>query len=157
VVTLQRLIKERNISNPHVFFMTEDEKASSEFKYFMKYKNGLTETRAPIPGITRALKNPTDITRQSWVWAINSDAVYKTGVSPHVTASASRGAAGLHSLTTLLVALEADHYVLTTDSNWSRLIDELRRSVLDRDCYNSGGAVPCITTMLSVNRGLHDW
>jgi hypothetical protein len=149
------MIKQRNISHPHVFFMTEDEMAAGEFKRQMRH--AASRSSNPIPGMETQQTSPASGARKSWVWAINSDAVYKAGVSPHVTASASNGFAGLQSLITLLVALEADNYVLTTDSNWSRLIDELRRSVIDRDCYNSRGAVACTTKMRSVNRGLHDW
>ena len=48
----------------------------------------------------------------------------------------SKGKAGLQSLAALLIALEANRYVLTRGSNWSRLIDELRKSVLDSRCGN---------------------
>ena len=41
---------------------------------------------------------------------------------------------GLVSLATLLVALEAEYYVLSLGSNWSRLIDELRRTRVDGVC-----------------------
>jgi hypothetical protein len=34
----------------------------------------------------------------------------------------------------LLVALEANYFVLTTASNWSRLMNELRKNVLDPSC-----------------------
>lgn len=44
--------------------------------------------------------------------------------------------AGLQSLAALLIALQANRYVLTRGSNWSRLIDELRKSVLDSRCGN---------------------
>lgn len=67
---------------------------------------------------------------RKWEWAINMDAVFKTNLPPAQVATSSKGAAGLESLTTLLVALEADNYVLSTDSNWSRLVDELRRSIV---------------------------
>ena len=44
------------------------------------------------------------------------------------------GPHGLSSLAALLVALQADHYVLVTVSNWSRLINELRLNVVDPRC-----------------------
>jgi hypothetical protein len=46
------------------------------------------------------------------------------------------GRPGLVALASLLVALQADDYVLTTKSNWSRLINELRKNVLDPRCGN---------------------
>ena len=48
----------------------------------------------------------------------------------------TKGRAGLVALGSLLVALEADSFVLTTKSNWSRLINELRQNVLDVRCGN---------------------
>ncbi|KAL7546717.1 hypothetical protein ACHAWF_010045 [Thalassiosira exigua] len=42
--------------------------------------------------------------------------------------------AGLRSLGALLVAMEADRYVISGGSNWSRLIDELRKSVVNSRC-----------------------
>ena len=42
------------------------------------------------------------------------------------------GMLGYNSLLALLIAMEADYYVLTTGSNWSRLINELRLNIVDR-------------------------
>jgi hypothetical protein len=47
-------------------------------------------------------------------------------------AEVNGGASGRHSLVSLLLAMEAHYFVVTTGSNWSRLIDELRRTILDR-------------------------
>jgi hypothetical protein len=47
-----------------------------------------------------------------------------------------RGRPGLVALASLLVAVQADDYVLTTKSNWSRLINELRKNVVDPRCGN---------------------
>ena len=52
------------------------------------------------------------------------------------TARNTQGRAGLVALGSLLVSLEGTRFVLTTQSNWSRLIDALRRSVIDRQCGN---------------------
>ena len=40
----------------------------------------------------------------------------------------SHGSAGLHSIIALLLAMEAAGFVVTTNSNWSRLIDEPRQT-----------------------------
>lgn len=45
-----------------------------------------------------------------------------------------RGRPGLVALASLLVALQANEFVLTTNSNWSRLINELRKTVLESRC-----------------------
>jgi hypothetical protein len=46
------------------------------------------------------------------------------------------GKTGLWSLGSLLVAMEANSFVLVLSSNWSRLMDELRRNVLNPRCHN---------------------
>jgi hypothetical protein len=45
-----------------------------------------------------------------------------------------QGRPGLVALASLLVALQSDDFVLTTISNWSRLINELRKTVIDPRC-----------------------
>jgi len=51
-------------------------------------------------------------------------------------AKALNGKAGLLALGSMLVAMEANDFVLTTKSNWSQLMDELRRAILDPRCGN---------------------
>lgn len=65
----------------------------------------------------------------------------------------SQGSLGLASLVSLLIAMEAKYYLLTSGSNWSRLIDELRLSVTDPAC---GGC----TRMVDLREGIpsaHNW
>jgi hypothetical protein len=50
------------------------------------------------------------------------------------TTKNTRGRAGLVALGSLLVALEANLFVLTTQSNWSRLLNELRTNIIDPQC-----------------------
>ena len=52
------------------------------------------------------------------------------------TSKNTRGRAGLVAMGSLLVAMEARYYVLTTKSNWSRMIDFLRTSIIDPRCDN---------------------
>jgi hypothetical protein len=56
------------------------------------------------------------------------------GQNNNVNANKTKGRAGLVALGSLLVAAEADNFVLTTRSNWSRLMNELRKNVLDPRC-----------------------
>lgn len=46
------------------------------------------------------------------------------------------GRPGFVAIGSLLVAMEANYFVLTTASNWSRLINELRLNVLNPRCQN---------------------
>jgi hypothetical protein len=61
----------------------------------------------------------------------NERDVYNQGPK---TARATNGRAGLVALGSLLVAMEANDFVLTTASNWSRLMNELRKNILDPQC-----------------------
>ncbi len=62
------------------------------------------------------------------------------------TALQSDGKTGLLALGSILVAMEANDYVLTTGSNWSRLMNEIRTSILNPRCNNC-------TTMIDLKRG----
>ena len=46
----------------------------------------------------------------------------------------TKGRAGLVALGSLLVAMEANRFVLTTKSNWSALMNHLRTSIVDPNC-----------------------
>lgn len=50
--------------------------------------------------------------------------------------SSLEGRPGLVSLASLLIAMEAAFYVLTNASNWSILMDILRRTIIDPMCGN---------------------
>lgn len=53
--------------------------------------------------------------------------------NPHM-AKNLQGRPGLVALASVLVALQANDFVLTTRSNWSRLLNELRKAVIDPRC-----------------------
>ena len=63
---------------------------------------------------------------------------------------AVHGRAGLITLGSLLVAMEANDFVLTTASNWSRVVNELRQAVLDPRCGNC-------TTMIDLRKVRNEW
>ena len=56
------------------------------------------------------------------------------GSNNNMNANITKGRAGLVALGSRLVAVEANDFVLTTRSNWSRLMNELRKNVLDPRC-----------------------
>ena len=56
------------------------------------------------------------------------------------------GRPGLIALGSLLVAMEANDYIFTTSSNWSRLMNEIRISIINPRCRNC-------TTMIDLNPG----
>ena len=57
-----------------------------------------------------------------------ANVTYTNKRSPMADARESEGSAGLHSIVALVLSMEAVGYVLTTNSNWSRMIDELRQA-----------------------------
>jgi hypothetical protein len=46
----------------------------------------------------------------------------------------TKGRAGLVAMGSLLVAVEAKYYVLTTKSNWSTMMNHLRTNIIDARC-----------------------
>jgi hypothetical protein len=60
------------------------------------------------------------------------------------------GRAGLVALGSLLVAMEANDFVLTTASNWSRLMNELRKSIINPRCNNC-------TSMIDLRKVKNEW
>jgi hypothetical protein len=63
---------------------------------------------------------------------------------------AVHGRAGLITLGSLLVAMEANDFVLTTASNWSRVMNELRKAILDPRCGDC-------TTMKDLRKVRNEW
>ena len=56
---------------------------------------------------------------------------FPPSVIPKHAAKATAGKLGLESIVNLLLILESKYYILTRGSNWSRLIDELRKTRVD--------------------------
>jgi hypothetical protein len=66
-------------------------------------------------------------------YRIKTGNVYNAHV---INTKRQKGRFGLVALGSLLVAMEANDFVLTTGSNWSRLMNELRKNVIDPRCQN---------------------
>lgn len=98
----------------HIYVATEDPQAVEQFR----------DAAAPNWRIhASGPKNPLTATEGEEVRMM--DVAYE-----------SKGQAGLQSLGALLISLEANRYVLMTQSNWSRLINELRKSIVNSRCGN---------------------
>ena len=59
---------------------------------------------------------------------------------------ALKGGTCTQSLASLVIAMESNDFVLTTKSNWSRLMDQLRRGLVDKICGDC-------TTMIDLRPG----
>ncbi|CAJ1942774.1 unnamed protein product [Cylindrotheca closterium] len=112
---IDQLVQGRPRPVVNVFLATEDPEAVQQFQQ----------------------QAPTD-------WKIYIDQFY-TELLPHrngneyngvpKAATALEGRMGTIALGSLLVALEANEFVITTESNWSRLLNELRKSIVDPTCH----------------------
>ena len=112
----KQLLSEEEIagSKPvHIYVTTEDPLAVDQFRA-ASASNWIVHSSGP--------KNPT-LAKNGNKEVKMMDAAYE-----------SKGRAGLQSLGALLISLQANRYVLATQSNWSRLINELRKSVVDSRC-----------------------
>ena len=114
VKTVQSLVAEHHLANPAVYVSTEDPDALAAFR--------------------------AEASEEEWrIFAdpmLEQVADLRPGEGNHAvkTAKASKGQEGMHALVSLLLALESQHYVLTTGSNWSQLINELRKTIVDARC-----------------------
>jgi hypothetical protein len=116
VQAVARLVQEGDIGTPvSIYLATEDPRAVSAFQSAAppEWKVYVDRTITELSEF-----RPTKGNRASW------------------TTRNTMGRAGLVSLGSLLVALEANYFVLTTKSNFSRLLNELRKNVLDPRCYS---------------------
>jgi hypothetical protein len=91
-------------------------------------------------------------------WTVFVDMYYQTFTSDRLAGSNGnprmakklQGRPGLVALASLLVALQSNDFVLTTISNWSRLINELRKTVLDPRCNDC-------TRMIDLTNFTFEW
>jgi hypothetical protein len=107
---VDELLRERNRTDArdddpiHIYLASEDPRAIDEFKAHAQ-PSWIVHSSGPT--------NPLDNTNMM---------------------AQANGKNGLESLGALLVAMESYGYVLTTGSNWSRLINELRKNVVNPRC-----------------------
>jgi hypothetical protein len=113
----QRGIRDDKNETVHVYLATEDQNAVREFKAAVPpnwnvFVDRYFEEMLPY----RSLGDE------------------KTWQTNNANAERTKGKSGLIALASLLVAMEANYFVLTTKSNWSVLINELRENVVDPRC-----------------------
>jgi hypothetical protein len=105
----QHTKKDRNEDETiHIYLTTEDSRAIHEFR-----------NAAPSSWIVHTSGPTISLTNNFMMAAENAN-----------------GKNGLESMAGLLIAMESNGYVLTTGSNWSRLLNELRKNVVNPRCGN---------------------
>jgi hypothetical protein len=85
---------------------------------------------------TNAVKKFKDAAPSNWRIYQSGPKLSKDNERMEQIAKDSSGKAGLQSLGALLISMQANRYVLSTGSNWSRLINELRKNIIDPRCGN---------------------
>ena len=100
----------------HIYLATEDPRAVTEFLQYTQqhYPHWTIYVDRTVTELTTFRPNVGN--RASW------------------TTRNTHGRAGFTALGSLLVALESRYYILTTGSNWSRLLNELRLNVIEKRC-----------------------
>jgi hypothetical protein len=129
ITAVERIVKEKELDSVHVLLCTEDPVAEERFR---------------------------QAAHASWTIYLNhfyteflpfrKEQGNEFNVVPTLAVEL-KGKPGLWALGSVLVALEANYFVLTTTSNWSRLMDELRKNVVDPRC---GGC----TYMIDLQEGI---
>jgi hypothetical protein len=113
VVAARKLVR-GNSSSVGIFLATEDPRAVQEFQQAVAPYN----------------------------WSVYLDAYYQEFNSYHTVgynnnpkmSKSLSGRPGFVALASVLVAMQANDFVLTTRSNWSRLMNELRKNIVDPRC-----------------------
>lgn len=128
VDAIDKIARTNNITNPKVYITTESKEALDQIELYVK-KNKPTWTLYNYQPSVFDGKAPK---------ARHSIRGMHGGLEPSPMKMAERtgGVQGKASMIALLYAMESKYYVLTSGSNWSRLIDELRRTKLDHKCGN---------------------
>ena len=117
-----------NDEDVHIYLSTEDPKAVAEF---MKQKP----------------KHWNVYLDQYYIASLPSRMEVGNVYNAHVKAAEKlQGKTGLIALGSLLVAMEANDFVLTTKSNWSRLMNEIRKNIIHPRCNQC-------TTMIDLQYG----
>lgn len=113
--TMQNLSTKSRIEKANIYLATEDPEAVRQFRKLIPENWNLF--------VDQFLIETTEFRHKQYN-------------GPPKMAKDLKGKAGLLALGSLLVAMEANDFVLTTKSNWSQLMDELRRAILDPRCGN---------------------
>jgi len=109
---LDKMITKHSLIDPHIYVTTESLDGLEKLQEQLKTHNKTWKLHHFAPAIYHS----------------------KSEMSPMQMAANSEGSLGKNSLVALLLAMEAKYYIVTSGSNWSRLIDELRKNVVDVQC-----------------------
>lgn len=130
-------------ANVHVFVMTEDRAALREFRTQAKprgwriyaYEKAIVQTsqrastNSNLTNVANKLNASAEERRGFYNALIARRAASR--IAPPPVAHAA-GGMGMHSLIALILTMEAEHYVLTISSSWSKLVNALRLALFPK-------------------------
>ena len=130
-------------ANVHVFVMTEDHAALREFRTQAKprgwrvyaYEKAIVQTsrrassNSNLTNVANKLNASAEERRAFYNALIARRAASRIAPPPVKHAA---GGMGMHSLIALILAMEAEHYVLTISSSWSKLVNALRLALFPK-------------------------
>ncbi|KAI2495512.1 hypothetical protein MHU86_19008 [Fragilaria crotonensis] len=116
IAAVEKIVQERKIDSVHILLCTEDPLAEAAFR------------NAALPTWSIYLDH---FYTEFLPYRKDREVVYNV---PSFITMDLKGKPGLWALGSLLVAMEANYFVMTTKSNWARLMNELRKNVIDPRC-----------------------
>lgn len=111
IKAVESLIKKHQLTTVHIFLNTIDGRAIDAWNENVKEKNWKT-----------------------YIWNDSVESMSSYDNNPTTDARRTKGAFGTTTMVALLLAMESRFYVITSGSNYSMLIEALRRGVLDKEC-----------------------
>ena len=104
---IDSVVTNHSIANPHIFVSTEESQA--------------------------VIKLQEQLDKHGKTWKLHH---YAPLIATNTAEHRHRGPNGKNAIIALLLAMEAKYFVITTGSNWSRVMNELRTNVVDVACGN---------------------
>jgi len=147
VDAIDKMVRDHAIAHPHVYITTESKEALEKIEQYVKQHKPKWKLYNYAPSVyDDRIPTPRNHGPRHAIHGANAVA------SPMKMAQNTGGVQGKASIIALLFALESKYYVLTSGSNWSRIIDELRRTTIDHRCGNC-------TKMVDLREGFaeHNW
>ena len=104
---IDSVVTNHSIANPHIFVSTEESQA--------------------------VIKLQEQLDKHGKTWKLHH---YAPLIATNTAEHRHRGPNGKNAIIALMLAMEAKYFVITTGSNWSRVMNELRTNVVDVACGN---------------------
>lgn len=119
IKAVQTLIDKHSLPSVNIFLNTIDGRAIDAWKEHVKEKEGWN----------------------TYIWKESVESMSSYDNNPTTDARRTKGGFGVTTMVALLLAMESKYYVITSGSNYSMLIEALRRGVVDKACQGCTDAI----------------